>query len=721
MVLTHNVEKIEITKDKKTNFERFKDFVKDKAFLVAVPFVLTFTTPVYAEEKIINDGAEEVEKVLDIKINSNMRESYLDFKEGKIDKKQLEVKIFNELYKQVKEQNFDSTKLAHSVQELIGQLSTMKLEREVKTKVNPKKKKVKKTEKKVEEPKPVAVDVNADTEMKSIPQFDEREAVEHFSKSQAKLEEIARENEIIDDEEDDEVITSSVPLYEAVDNFEFDFDQSIRKISNALGQFLEQYQNEKYETIKIDDYMLEAKNNEEGALLIAHFLVKEIVSFEEKINNGSKRLLSKIDRCDVCTDRYALKSKITDLVDEISSRKEEFVAAIHKTGINFDGTKKAVVDATKKEEIIDEDKKLEMEYEAKLEEVRLANTKKDEDKIKWKFTSEVDVKKQAATIPSSDNRGIVNETININVGNSIIGTSGVGLDLVTGYSAELVSFMNNINDTRDSDIIGSKYYAPDNHLARMLLGLSYNSEEITLSLMGGYKLGKLYTSNVLGRDGYYPIIAGGLESTKDQFTKLKFEIPVLFNVGQNMNVSLEHFSKYIFINSNVDFSRQSSIWVTENDNTVRDTFNILNNQNFVGVTLYPFKVEDTTISPTLFVMGGYNGLNADNLQKVQSWNLGPGLGLNALYKDKPLLVLGYGYGMGKYDAKYTDFEGVNSYKIKSFYSTHNVLIRLHAPITDDLNLNSEFTFVKGDAKGAEGIKSPLNDYSRFLLLLTYVY
>jgi len=71
--------------------------------------------------------------------------------------------------------------------------------------------------------------------------------------------------------------------------------------------------------------------------------------------------------------------------------------------------------------------------------------------------------------------------------------------------------------------------------------------------------------------------------------------------------------------------------------------------------------------------------------------------------------------------EYTDFEGINSYKLKSFYSNHNVLIRLYAPITENLNVNSEFTFIKSDAKGTEGIKSPMNDYSRFLLLLTYVY
>jgi hypothetical protein len=714
MVLTHKTENIEISKDKKTKFERFKDYIKQKAFIVAVPLVLTFTTPVQAEENYVYSGTEETEKEIEIKINSNMKNAYLDYKEGKIDMEKLEVKIFKELYTQVKEKDFPSTQLAHAVEELIGQLSGMNLEREVKQKKVFKNKKVKKPQIKVEKPKSIT------EEIKTIPSGEEQKAVQHFAEGISQLEQIARENENENENYDEEVITNSVPLYEAVDNFELNFDKRIKKISNAVGQLVEQYKNEKYETIRIDDYMLEAKNDKNGAIWISNLLLKEIEKLEEETSKESKLLLSKIDKCEVCTDTYPLKETISDLVSELSSRKNDFTSEINKSGINFD--EKEEVKLVKEEEI-SEDKKLEMEYEKKLEQIRKLNQKsKLNDKVRWKFTSEIDVKKQAHNVPSSENRGIVNETINVNVGNSIIGKSGIGLDLVTGYSAELVSFMNNIHDTRDTDIVGSKYYAPDNHLARMLLGLSYNSEEISLSLMGGYKLGKLYTSNVLGRDGYYPIVAGGLKSTKDQFTKLKFEIPVLFNVGQNMNVSLEHFSKYIFINSNVDFSRQSSIWVTENDNTVKDTFNVLNNQNFVGVTLYPFQIgNDTTISPTLFAVGSYNMLNANNLQKVQSWNIGPGIGLNALYKGQPLMVLGYGYGMGKYDAKYTDFEGVNSYKLKSFYSTHNVLIRLHAPITENLNINSEFTFVKGDAQGIEGIKSPMNDYSRFLLLLTYVY
>lgn len=700
-MLTHNVKNTNISESiTKTKFDRFKDYVKKKAMLVAFPVVLTFAVPTYAQELTINYEHENVDKEVEVKVTKKMKEIYINYENKKIDETKLKAQLFREVYAQLKnDKEFPVTKLSDVVNELTFELSEMDLKpKKVKKKITPKVNEEKKEEGISQEEKDNLTKTIEEKSIEhTIPKGKEQEFVENFSKNLNKLEEIAREFS-------QEKTINSTYLYENIDTLEYDVNNRLMKLNTAVEQLLSQVEMNQVEIITIDEPKIEAKKSEGGIKIIANTLNNEINILEKEVKEKTEILMSEIDLCETCTDKVALKNIILDMNSEISNKKIAYNNMLNKhleTENTFEKYKK------------------EME---KVTEIAVEKYEKEkEKKTKWKFTIDGDALVQKNSVPSLEDNGISNSILSSNLGIKLITKSGFGIEFIGGYSGEIVYLTDEIKETRDSDSITSKTYSADNHLGKMLLGLSYNNEDISIALMGGYKLGKLNADNKLNRDEYYPIVTFNLESSNKNYTKLKVEVPVLFNEGQNLLGTFDHSSKYIVTSLNAQYSRQSTIERTDNDNVLRNIYQILNSQNFLGVNLYNFKVQDGFVAPTLFLVGNVNYLNAEGLQTITNWSLGPGLGLNYIYKDNPILSLGYGYGMGKSKVSFTDLEGQNSYILRSPYSTHNMFIRLNAPISERINLGSEFMYVKGDGKGKEGIESTMADYMKFLIMFNYNY
>jgi hypothetical protein len=649
MLLTHNVKELKNnTEFKKSKFEKIKDFVKRKSLLLAVPAVLVFSTPMFAQETKVSYEEEQKEKEVTVNVNKDIKDAYAKYKDNKISMDELRVIVFKQVYSQLRETDFPRIQLSNVVDDLIEKLDSMEPEL-----LSP----VKKTTPPVKSPIKARAEKTGEVSVSEVigEIIDRKEEEKEVEEEKQKAEEQEKAEEQVEKVKEAKEVKSEKNLTEILKEAEETF---VRKDISEEVVVEEQVKEEQVEQEKAEQEKAEQEKVE------VEEQVKEKVEEKEK-----EKVVVKPKTEEELDD-------IEGILDQIESRHQFFISQ-----------------STLKQ--------------------------KPENKYSWVFDFELKGEKMSNSLPSVDNRGVEKTLLGSDATIKLITPSGIGFNLTAGYSGEFVDFINNIHNTRDLNVKNEKYNDFKNHLAKMLLGLSYNTKDFSMSLMGGYKLGKLYSSNVLGRDKHYPFIQGDLILKQNQFTRLKFEVPFLFNEGQNLITSLDHISKYLFISSNLNFSKESSIMTTSNNNTIRNTYPMLNTQNFLGAGFYSFNLPKSNITPILFLVGNYTGMNADNLQKVKAWSLGPGIGATISYNDSPIMGVGYGYGMGKYFSKYTDLEGVNSFNLNSSYSTHNMLIRFYIPVSDNLNIYSEFNFLKGDAKGDNGIRSPMNDYSKFLLFFNY--
>jgi hypothetical protein len=678
MVLTHKTNSLKHTNDeiKKTKFEKFKDFVKEKSFLIAVPFVLTFyPMSVTTQETKINYEHEDVEKEVTVNINNNMKKAYSQYKNNKINERDYEIKLFKEVYSQLREdKDFPRVQLSVIVEKMKEELENSVEPQEVKRKVKSKRK------------------------TRNVPKVQEEEKQEK---------------------------SESVLLYEEIETFELQQNLTFEKINNAFEKLIQAYNNKNIDIIEIEEFDMKLHNNEIEVNAALEFLFEQLSFIQEKAEKSIKEFKEKVDSCEVCSDKVGLKFLLDDLEKEHLFVRASYEGSVNRFIHKIDEVEVAEKEKrkeTKEVEVTQEEKEQQkklIEINNKLIEehyayiINFEKTKKEKKKPRVILTYDISAGKYANSIPSVSDKGVNTSNLGSVLGLSLITRSGFGFNLVGGYSGEYTDFVNSVNNLRDSKKEAIAFNITDNHLAKMMGGFSYNMENFSISVLGGYKLGNT--------KGHYPVIGGSIDLTENQFSRLQYEIPLFFKEGQVMNISLEHISQYLFVSSNVNYSKQSSVENTERGNVITNVYPILNTHNIIGGGFLPFEIGTSTFSPILLLAGNYTSMDSNNLQKIGAWSIGPGLGLNVMKNENPIMSLGYAIGIGKYNMKYTDLEGINSFNYNSSYLTHNLFVRINAPLSDKFSIYSDFNFSRGDAKGIEGIRGPIRDYSSFLLFFKYTY